>query len=54
MNKKMRLNFIDDSDSSLISKKFWNDVKSKSTRKPETVRYDDRFRNNPKDQAELF
>ena len=52
----MRLNFVDDSDSSLISKKFWNHVKSKSksTRIPDTVRYGDRFRNNPQDQTELF
>ena len=56
MNAKMRLNFIDDSDSSLISKKFWNyqKSKSKSIRIPETVRYGDRFRSNSKDQAELF
>ena len=53
---KMRLNFVDDSDSSLISKNFWNHVKSKSksTRIPDTVRYGDRFRNNPQDQIELF
>ena len=56
INMKMRLNFVDDSDSSLISKKFWNHVKSKSksTRIPDTVRYGDRFRNNPQDQTELF
>ena len=28
--------------------------KSKSTRIPDTVRYGDRFRNNPQDQTELF
>ena len=56
MNEKMRLNFVDDSDSALISKRFWTHVKSKakSTRIPETVRYCNRFRNDPKDQANLF
>ena len=52
INMKMRLNFVDDSD----SKNFWNHVKSKSksTRIPDTVRYGDRFRNNPQHQTELF
>ena len=56
MNDKMRLSVEDDSDSALISKKFWKHVKlkSKSTRIPETVRYGDRFRNKPVEQASLF
>ena len=56
MNEKMRLSVEDDSDSALISKKFWTHVKSKSksTRIPETVRYGDRFRNTPVEQASLF
>ena len=56
MNEKMRLNVEDDSDTALISKKFWTHVKSKtkSTRIPETVRYGNHFRNNPMDQANLF
>ena len=51
----MRFSFIDDSDLSPISKKIWNFVKSKSksTRIPDTVRYGDRFRNNPKYEAEF-
>ncbi len=54
MNEKMRLSV--EEDDSLISKKFWAHVKSKSksTRIPETVRYGNRFRNNPADQATLF
>ncbi|MCP4460429.1 MAG: reverse transcriptase family protein, partial [Cytophagales bacterium] len=56
MNEKMRLNFVDDSDPALISKRFWSHVKSKSksTRIPESIRYGSRFRNDPKDQANLF
>ena len=56
MNEKMRLNVEDDSDPALISKKFWSHVKSKSksTRIPEMVRYGDRFRNSPTEQANLF
>ena len=56
MNEKMRLSVEDDSDTALISKKFWTHVKSKSKspRLPETVRYGDRFRHNPTDQANLF
>ena len=56
MNEKMRLNFVDDSDNSLISKNFWRHVKSrtKSTRIPETVSYDNRFRSDPTEQANLF
>ena len=53
---KMRSNFEDDSDPSLISKKFWSHVKStsNSTRIPETIYYKGCFKNNPKDQSELF
>ena len=49
-------NFKDDDDPALISKKFWSHVKStsKSSRIPGTVNYHGRFRNNPKDQAEMF
>ena len=56
MNEKLRLNFVDDSDTALISKRFWTHVKSKSksTRIPESVRYGNRFRNDPTDQANLF
>ena len=56
MDKKMRLSVEDESDPSLISKKFWKHVKSKSksTRIPETVRYGKCFRNDPADQANLF
>ena len=54
----MRSNIIndDDEDPSLISKKFWSYVKSKSntSRIPETVSYSGRFKNNVKDQTELF
>ena len=53
---KMTANFGDDDDPALISKKFWSHVKSisGSSRIPGTVRYKNRFRNNPKDQAEIF
>ena len=56
VNEKMRLNVVDESDTSLISKKFWKYVKSKSksSRIPETVRYNNRFRTKPLDQANLF
>ena len=56
MNEKMRMNVIDDSDPFLISKKFWKYVKSKSksSRIPETIRYKNRFRTKPCDQANLF
>ena len=56
MNEKMRPNVEDESDKSLISKKFWKDVKSKtnSTRIPETVCYKNQFRSKPIDQANLF
>ena len=56
MNEKMRLNVEDDTDTSLISKRFWTHVKSKSksTRIPETVRYGSRIRSNLTGQANLF
>lgn len=56
MNEKMRLNFVDDSDNSLISKNFWKHVKSrtKSTRIPETVSYGSKFRSDHTEQANLF
>ena len=56
MDQKMRLNVEDDADPSLISKKFWKHVKSKSksNRIPGTVRYGECFRNDPTDQANLF
>ena len=45
MDEKMRLNVEDDSDPSLISKKYWKHVKSKSksTRIPETIWYQINF-----------
>ena len=56
IDEKMVSNFKDDDDPALISKKFWSHVKStsKSSRIPGTVNYHGRFRNNPKDQAEMF
>ena len=52
----MRLNVEDESDTSLISKKFWKYVKSKTNSKriPETVWYKNQFRSKPIDQANLF
>ena len=52
----MRINFIDDSDHAQISKRFWTHVKSKSksTRIPETIKYDERIRSDLKGQANLF
>ena len=56
MNEKMWLDVEDESDTSLISKKFWKHVKSKtnSTRITETVWYKKQFRSKPIDQANLF
>ena len=56
MNEKMRLNVEDESDTSLISKKFWKYVKSKTTktRIPGTVWYKNQFRSKPIDQANLL
>ena len=49
-------NFDDQDDPTLIPKKFWSYVKSmsKSSRIPGTINYHGRFRNNAKDQAEIF
>ena len=56
IREKMCSNFEDENDTSLIPKKFWSHVKStsNSSRIPETVSYNGRFRSNPKDQGELF
>ena len=56
MEKKKLDNVTDNSDPALITKKFWSYVKSTSNshRIPETVSYRQKFRNNPKDQTELF
>ena len=45
-----------ENDPSLISKKFYSHLKStnKSTRIPESIHYNGKYRNNPKDQAALF
>ena len=54
--EKMASNYEDDSDPAIISKKFWANLKSTSntSRIPETVSYNGKFRNNPSDQCELF
>ena len=56
VKEKMAANFDDHDDPSLISRKFWSHVKSMSgsSRIPGTVNYKNRFRNNPKDQTDLF
>ena len=56
LNEKMRSHVEDESDTSLISKKFWKYLKSTSggTRIPETINYGSRFRNKPQEQSELF
>jgi hypothetical protein len=57
IEEKMETNLNDDeNDPALVSKKFWGHLKStnKSTRIPESVYYNSRHRNNPKDQAILF
>ena len=57
IEEKMETNLNDDeNDPALVSKKFWGHLKStnKSTRIPESVHYNSRHRNNPKDQAILF
>ena len=56
MNKKMRLNVSDESDPAIISTKFWSYVKSKckSARIPETVHYEQRYKRNCSEQAEMF
>ena len=55
--KKMQDNILtDDSQSDLITKKFWSHVqsKSKSSRIPETVHLCNTYRSEPNEQAELF
>ena len=55
--KKMRDNIlVDDSNSDLISKRFWSHVQSrnKSTRIPEVVHRNENYRSDVSDQAELF
>ena len=57
IEEKMEANLNDDeNDPSLISKKFYSHLKStnKSTRIPESIHYNGKFRNNSKDQAALF
>ena len=56
ISEKMKANIYDEDDPALVSKKFWSHLKttSKSTRIPESVSYGRRFRNNPKDQTEIF
>ena len=57
IQEKMRVNLNnDDDDPALVSKNFWSLVKatSNSSRIPEYVSYGVRFRNNAKDQSELF
>ena len=56
MNEKMRISVEDSEDTALISKKFWRHVKSqnKSTRIPETIKYGNKFRTKPVDEANLF
>ena len=55
--KKMRDNILtDDTNSDLITKRFWTHTQSKtdSTRIPEVVNFGDLFRSEPPEQAELF
>ena len=56
VQEKMAANFSDDSDPAIVSKKFWGHLKAstKTSRIPETIGYNGRFRNNPQDQSELF
>ena len=57
IEEKMEANLNDDeNDPSLISKKIHSHLKStnKSTRIPESIHYNGKYRNNPKDQAVLF
>ena len=55
-NSKMRDNLYNEDDPVLITKKFWSHVKSnsKSSRLPETMHLDNRFRNKSSEKAELF
>ena len=52
----MRSTLRKEHDPTLIPKRFWSHVKStsNSSRIPECVSYGGRFRNNAKDQSELF
>ena len=55
--QKMRDNIlVDDSNSDLITKRFWTHVKSKtnSTRIPEVINYGEAYRSQHVEQAELF
>ena len=56
IKQKMRSNFDDDLNQSVITKKFWSYVKSStnSSRLPECMSLNGKFRNNPKDSADLF
>ena len=55
-NRKMRDYLYNEDDPVLITKKFWSHVKcnSKSSRLPETMHLDNRFRNKSSEKAELF
>ena len=52
----MKANIYDEDDPALVSKKFWSHLKStsKSSGIPESVSYGRRFRNNSKDQTNIF
>ena len=52
----MRDNLYNSDDPELITKKFWSHVKSisESSRLPECMHLNGRFRNNALDKAELF
>ena len=56
VEKKKLACVVDESDPSLIPKKFWSYVKSTSNshRIPETVSYGSVFRNDPQEKSELF
>ena len=56
IKEKMNANFEDEMDPAIVSKKFWSHLKttSGSSRIPESVNYNGRFRNNPVDQSKLF
>jgi len=56
VSEKMSNNLTDDSDTAMITKKFWSYVKSSSNchRIPECVEFQGVIRNDPKDQSELF
>ena len=56
IKEKMRSNFEDESNPNCLSKKFWSFVKSNSnsSRIPDTMSYNDRFRSAPADKANLF